>query len=312
MRMKRSGETQACLLPCKLMPADKSTNSVERFFEYKLEPLKPNFEASLLHVYVMANSLCVLTSPGFAQKVTGVEFDDKSQLGIENISGKKKKGATKVKAGHHICEFVLEDGEKVDICSPVSGQILELNTIITTEPNLILEGPNSGFIAVVLPEDDFMKSLESGDYTNDDGVFTKTKQTDSEKKISRGERGGCFQWSNGNCMRGSNCKFFHQLSPEDEEKERIEKAEKSAQKQASYECFDWMKGTCTRGDSCRFSHASVPDLKSASSVAGEEVVEVKLAAGSSSNSKSKNISKSNSNSNGDGEPADKKRKTDEA
>jgi hypothetical protein len=59
-----------------------------------------------------------------------------------------------------------------------------------------------------------------------------------EKKAAR-PSGVCFNFQNGSCFRGDNCRFEHRMD---------------AVKRIKAVCRDFQKGNCTRGKDCRFAH----------------------------------------------------------
>jgi len=177
----------ASVLPVKVIPCVKRRGSYERFFEYKFEPLEtglanvPTEDAQenlpgttkllpgVLGALVMPNAICVLvaseTSASTLQ-LASVSFEEKDdgtmELSTDAISGKKKKGARRVKAGHRMCVFTYTDGTSRIMLSPISGCVLEVNhTQLISDPSLVLSEPfGRGFIAIVQPEHDLMSTLE--------------------------------------------------------------------------------------------------------------------------------------------------------
>jgi len=158
-----------------------------------------NVSKHMLTAYIMANGICVLTatSPWLEGNVVSVCFE--KSLSTEAISGKKKKGARKIRPDTKLCTIVLvnqegqlESRREVQLFSPVGGQVLELNTLLVESPLLVAtQALGRGFVAVVFPDEE-LPSLENGGVVKSKDNF-------------------CFAFRRGSCVRGDACKFKHTM-----------------------------------------------------------------------------------------------------
>ena len=77
-------------------------------------------------------------------KVNRVVFERKT----EEIRGKKKNGALKIRLNEPICRVECEGNRDFLIRSGVFGRIIETNESLTTQPELIKQ-PGDGFICII-------------------------------------------------------------------------------------------------------------------------------------------------------------------
>lgn len=175
-----------------LVEASQKIGCQERRFSRKLLlPTDPNCLVAL----VQMNDICMLLAPE-AINAASVSYN------IDNVqfSGKKKKGASKVGAGHVLCTVTLPDGGIRELTTPVGGQVLEMNSRLEAHPELLQSDPQGvGYIAVVFPD------TELPDFHNFESWKLK-ERLQCEGKL---KAGCCFSWVAGTCTRGSDCKFTH-------------------------------------------------------------------------------------------------------
>jgi hypothetical protein len=78
--------------------------------------------------------------------------------------------------------------------------MLELNTRLESQPDLLAADPQGrGYIAVVYPDS------ELPDFHN----FSSWKLKQKLKSEKKYKTGMCFDWIEGKCSRGSDCKYTH-------------------------------------------------------------------------------------------------------
>jgi hypothetical protein len=268
----KASRTKASLLPCRirLTCKNKGEGLYERFFEYKFEAQQKipdsansntnNTEVAkdsegctgVLNCLVLANSICVLTSPyesDHTSAITSVSFHSATgsvsglDLSTDAISGKKKKGARKITAGHTMCTFHYDDGSNRKMITPVGGQVLELNNEqLQSTPLLIQSEPlGRGHIAVILPESDLLPSLE--DQRENENENGKQKQPVIGK-----EYGEIFSLGKGKVYNDNN----NNNNSNDNDNQEGGKKRKAAQGKGP--CFAFSKGSCLRGEKCMFLH----------------------------------------------------------
>ena len=175
----------------------EKNGSLERHFKHKLTDCDDC--SPMLSAMVLNNDICVLVLESGARDVRSIEFIVKADGNL--ISGKKKKGAKKLKAGSPIVLLNFIDGTSREYYTPIGGQLLETNMSLTTQPNLLNDQPcGTGFIAVIYPDTE-LPSLTNG--------LSKRIANDEEIRSNV-----CFAHRKGLCKRGDKCKFKHEISEE--------------------------------------------------------------------------------------------------
>ena len=83
----------------------------------------------------------------------------------DEIRGKKKNGALKVRPHEIVCTVECEDGREFKIRAGVGGRVIEVNERLNSDPNLIKD-PGEGFVCILLTHlqriEDELKPLEPG------------------------------------------------------------------------------------------------------------------------------------------------------
>jgi hypothetical protein len=171
-----------------------------------------------LRVYTFPNDICILTLSEVLdpRSVKSVRF--LVDISDDSISGKKKRGAVLLKAGHRIASLCLQDDSEVIVSTPIGGHLLEINTKLIASSSssssssaaaaasdsgldLLRSDPSgAGYFAVVKPNTQFPTS-DFPDYAS-----LAAHVTQKQERI-------CFSWkSSGTCQYGNNCKFNHPIS----------------------------------------------------------------------------------------------------
>lgn len=133
---------------------------VDRYFTriYKTD-IKGNLSEDQC-VLQHSNKICVITlAPSHpllkCEQITDVNYQVSTKVNrLENkVSGKGKKGAQHLQPESIICEVTCSTGTKYTLYSCVKGKLVEVNEELVSNPNLLLEKPETeGFLAVVLPK----------------------------------------------------------------------------------------------------------------------------------------------------------------
>ena len=217
-------------IPC----IDKEkTGSLERHFKHMLCSSKD--DATMLTAMVMHNDICVLVLKKNTKNVASIVF--KVKVDSDSISGKKKKGAKMLKAGSSILQINFSDGSTGEYFSPIGGQLLEINNILLSSPNLLFDQPcGTGFIAVIYPDTE-IPNLNN----NLSGKFSIEQPSIEEIKSNI-----CFAFKKGLCSRGDKCKFKHneiiiseldlELGSDESESKRRKLVEDSSESLTSTPC----------------------------------------------------------------------------
>ena len=176
-------------IPC---VGKEKTGSLERHFKHKLSD--SDKDSPMLTAMVLNNDICVLVIESDIQAIVSASFSVEADS--DSISGKKKKGAKKIKANSPILTLNFTDGSTREYLTPVGGQLLETNLNLLLQPNLLLEQPcGAGFVAVIYPDTE-IPSLTNG--------LSGKLISDLDKKSNI-----CFSFVKGLCRRGDSCKFSH-------------------------------------------------------------------------------------------------------
>jgi glycine cleavage system H lipoate-binding protein len=163
--------------------------SYERHFTHKLFVSDDDY----LDAYILRNDICVL----FTKKnINASSF--LFHVALEVMSGRRKKGARKIKADTVICEITTTEGQVLALKTPVGGQLLELNEGLAANLQL-LENIHSGerYIAVIFP---------------DTKIPSPGQSVDEWKAVQASmafRSNVCYSWLQGKCLRGEKCRFVH-------------------------------------------------------------------------------------------------------
>lgn len=175
---------------------NEKNGSLERHFKHKLSDLRD--DSPMLTAMVLNNDICVLVLESGGEGIASVSF--KVEADISTISGKKKKGAKKIKAGSPVVTLKFTDGTEKEYYTPIGGQLLETNLNLIIQPKLMFDQPcGTGFIAVIYPD------TEIPSLTNQ---LSDKVSADMDRKSNL-----CFAYIKGLCKRGDSCKFMHDGGP---------------------------------------------------------------------------------------------------
>lgn len=111
-------------------------------------------------VLLHSNKICLITlAPSHPvikekKKIKKLDFQVSNKLDrLENkVSGKGKKGGQYMQSDSILCFIECEDGSRYSIYGCVKGKLIEINQLLLTNYNLLIEKTLSmGFIAIILP-----------------------------------------------------------------------------------------------------------------------------------------------------------------
>lgn len=223
----------------------------------------------------MWSNKCLQSITFEANDITGdMEFS------TDAISGKRKKGAIKIQAGASICRFAYTDGTLRSMVSPVSGHVLEMNTLqLSQDPTLVHSQPfGCGYIAVILPEDDLLPTLEQSMGIGENASAGIAVTVADKETGTVGSTSSSFLFSKSNLKRdhvveGSDdwgrtiVDAGHVARAEgDNEDVADAQSQNKSQPKAVSECFAFTRdGGCLRGDRCKFAHI-------VKSISGESII----------------------------------------
>lgn len=165
----------------------------QRLFAKKLHVNDPLY----LDAMVLLNDICVLF-PKNSMCASSICFP----IDLELMSGRKKKGARKIKADTVVCIITLTDGTTEELRTPVGGQLLEYNELLSTNLSLLQDVSNGErYVAIIFPDTALPSPNESID------EWKAVQEAMSEKSNA------CFNFiRHGSCKHGDKCKFFHGIS----------------------------------------------------------------------------------------------------
>ena len=174
----------------------KTIGNYRRLFCKKLFVDDPYY----LDAMVMLNDICVLF-PKVSLEVSAISFP----VDLEEMSGRKKKGARKIKADTVICEMTTKDGQIISFKTPVGGQLLEYNDILPLNLDLLCNVSNGErYVAVIYPDTEIPSPNQSVEQW-------KVMQSAMSEKTN-----DCFSFlRTGNCRHGDKCKFSHMNGTKD-------------------------------------------------------------------------------------------------
>lgn len=104
-------------------------------------------------------------------QVTRVTFEQKA----EDIHGRKKNGAEKVRVNDVICRVECEGGRMFRVHSGVGGRIIETNDLLEVRPDL-LKQPDLGYICIIQTHLTHVpKEVERLERAHPDVAYTRTE-----------------------------------------------------------------------------------------------------------------------------------------
>jgi hypothetical protein len=150
-----------------------------------------------LDAMVLLNDICVLF-PKKPLSASSINFP----IDLEIMSGRKKKGARKIKADTVVCILTLTDGSTLELRTPIGGQLLEYNELLTSNLDLLQDVSSGERYVVILYPDTAMPS------PNESIEEWRAIQEAMSEKVNT-----CFSFiRSGQCKHGDRCKFSH-VSP---------------------------------------------------------------------------------------------------
>lgn len=166
-------------------------SSWERRFEKKIYCKS---DPSFMMAYTLLNGISVMYcsaavfGEGNVMAGKSIKFSDNINSTTSNLSGKRKKGAIKIKRGATLCQLNMSDGSVINLRSPIAGEIVEINTLLNDNMSLLRSENGDGYVMVLLRN----KTME----------LTGTTKANKQ----------CFNFLKGQCIFGDKCKFKH-ISP---------------------------------------------------------------------------------------------------
>jgi hypothetical protein len=218
-------------------PCNNHFKSQYRLFKYKITvPPKENDAKNrddtnyTLDAMMMRNELCVLmfqedyldgliSYNGPAEPVSVAKIQFCTNLDTDAVAGKRKKGAQIVKAGSPVCTVTFNNGSSKQFCTPVGGQLLELNTSLEVNCNatssnsttsvgtapvesLNFQQLKAAYVAVIMPNT-IVPTLDL--HPTWESLIQHMQETAANANV-------CFAFQKGECKRGDKCKFIHKAA----------------------------------------------------------------------------------------------------
>ncbi|KAJ1878521.1 hypothetical protein LPJ66_011875 [Kickxella alabastrina] len=136
---------------------DKGTQAESSTVESQTKPKEWQF------VYMVPNKLCVV---GIANQhpllnaemceeignIVKVEFADNVKKSV--IKGKGKKQSLRLMPETKICTIFTDSGKEFVVRAAVRGTLMEWNSVLEEDPQLIVRSPEKGFLVIIKPPTD--------------------------------------------------------------------------------------------------------------------------------------------------------------
>ncbi|XP_030846391.1 protein Abitram [Strongylocentrotus purpuratus] len=132
---------------------------LERYFTAKYQIDTNGKTAEDFCILQHSNKICVITVAGGhpivrdKMKVEKVDFQVTANTNrMDNkVIGKNKKGAQNLQSESILCKVHCSGGKSYTIYSCIKGKLVEVNEILFSHPQLLVEKPNTeGYVAIIL------------------------------------------------------------------------------------------------------------------------------------------------------------------
>lgn len=198
-REKKPSDDLLAIAPgLQCVPCDRDASlKNEKRFKWRLclpDEVKATFPSLVADAWVLDNNICVIAM----QKGLDVKQVTYPSLSVDGVYGKQKKGAMRIQALQTICIVTTQDDRELELVSPISGRILEMNDRLQSTPSLLQSRPGAeGYLLLLSSDVPKLLDKAAGAITSLDELLDPKKQN------------VCFAWSKGSCSRGDICKYEH-------------------------------------------------------------------------------------------------------
>lgn len=182
-------------LICQPCNRDASLKTEKRFkWRLCLENQLSTASTLTADAWVLDNNIAVL----MLDRSIAAKSVDFCKLNVDLVYGKMKKGAMRIQALQPIANIVTETDQTIELLSPISGRILELNDRLLVTPSLLASHHNTDGYLVLL-QSDVPKLIDKS--SGIEGTLDQLLDPNQQKL--------CFAWTKGACSRGDACKYLH-------------------------------------------------------------------------------------------------------
>lgn len=251
-RRRSHGEGSNCVPGCSviLCPArPEELYADDKLYKYKIK--HDEDKLSFLSCHVLFNNICAfvvdiqaLEARYGANSLTNfsyvVDFEE------EDVKGKKKKTALRMKAGQPLCKIVSNTGESVFCHIPINCQLLEINSELSSQPDLFWKSSYQrqyvaiGYPTFTLPDLEVVKSLIQKKYTS-----TQPSEVSTDASVPVVD-------SSSSSMA---TRVEREIETDSLDRIPCSALDCFSNVKVSNLCFEFAKsGTCKHGDTCKFVH----------------------------------------------------------
>ena len=170
------------------------TNQVLENWERRfVKKVVPSDTKNYCTAYCLINDICLLYATMNPSFVIKLEYSDNVSAVNSGVTGKKKKGSTKVMRGEVICKLTYQNGTVVELRSPIAGNIIEFNSIPLVDISVLNNERGEGYLIVI--------------HRNKVDEIKLELCGNNSDKVPRSNI--CFDFIKGTCKRGDLCRYEH-------------------------------------------------------------------------------------------------------